>query len=487
MSWLSKQSLFLQRMSMIAFVDLLLASSVLGQIVPASPEHPWHGSAELKMQAYAKNVTDSRFTVDQSKTYSLAELIDLAQAHNPATRAAWERARSQAAALGITRSELYPTLAAAALSQTESVQAFFGDRFHGQTIQSFQLALDLNYTVFDFGARSGRIDAARARLLSANFAFNDTHRTVINLVQQAYYRLLSAIGQEDAAQASLTNAKSAQQAAEERLNNGLATLPDVLEARSATAQAEYDLQAVVGAEEIARGDLATAVGTSASVAIRIQPLDQLRTPDSISETVEEAIDRAFAQRPDLMQQAAEIRTANARLKEARAAYYPTLDVNVSPAFPSLNGIQQPFHWSHTADLTGSLSFNLNWTLFVGGARKGRVAQAQADIRAAEAQTNLKKNQIADEVWTAYSNLNTAFRQHRAAVALLEAANQSYSAALESYKYGLRNLLDVTAAQRSLAQARSADVFARTQVLSALADLAFTTGDSIKTDNGRTHP
>jgi outer membrane protein len=487
MSWLSKQSLFLLRMSMIAFVELLLASKVLGQSVPASPEHPWHGSAELNMQAYAKNVTDSRFTADQSKTYSLSELIDLAEAHNPATRTSWERARSQAAALGITRSELYPTLAAAALSQTESVQAFFGDRFHGQTTQTFELALDLNYTVFDFGARAGRIDAARARLLSANFAFNDTHRSVINLVQQAYYRLLSAIGQEDAAQASLTNAKSVQQAAEERLNNGLATLPDVLEARSATAQAEYDLQAVVGAEEIARGDLATAVGTSASVAIRVQPLDQLRTPDSISETVEEAIDRAFAQRPDLMQQAAEIRTANATLKEARAAYYPSLSLNVSPAVPSLYGIQRPFDWSHTADLTGSVSLNLKWTVLDGGARKNRTAQAQADIHAAEAQTNLKKNQIADEVWTAYSNLNTAFRQHKTAIALLEAASESYNAALESYNYGLRNLLDVTAAQRSLAQARSADVFARTQVLTALADLAFATADSIQTNNGRSHP
>src|SRR6267154_2461156 len=487
MSWLSKQILFLHRMSMIAFVDLLLASSVLGQTPPASPEHPWHGSAELKMQAYAKNVTDSRFTVDQSKTYSLAELIDLAEAHNPATRAAWERARSQAAALGITRSELYPTLAAAAISQTESVQAFFGDRFHGQTIQSFQLALELNYTVFDFGARSGRIDAGRARLLSANFAFNDTHRSVIDQVEQAYYRLLNSIGQEDSAQASLANAKAVEHAAEERLTNGLATLPDVLEARSATAQAEYDLQSALGAEEIARGDLATAVGTSASVAIKVQPLDQLPTPDSISETVEETINRSFAQRPDLMQQAAEIRTAHARLKGARAAYYPTLDVNVSPVIPSLYGIQQPYHWSHTSDLTGSVSFNLSWTVFDGGARKVRMAQAQADIRAADAQTNLKKNQVADEVWTAYSNLNTAFRQHKTAIALLEAASQSYNAALESYKYGLRNLLDVTAAQRSLAQARSADVFARTQVLSALADLAFTTGDSIQANRGRSHP
>src|SRR5258706_13897217 len=249
----------------ILLADLLLASGASAQTAPASPEHPWHGSVEVSMKEDVARVADSRFTVDQSKTYSLSELIDLAQAHNPATRGAWERARSQAAALGITRSELYPTLAAAAISQTESVQAFFGDRFHGQTIQSFQLALDLSYTVFDFGARSGRIDAARARLLSANFAFNDTHRSVIDQVQQAYYRLYNSIGQEDAARSSLSNAKAVEQSAEERLTNGLATLPDLLEARSATAQAEYDLQSALGAEEIAHGDLATAVGTSSSV------------------------------------------------------------------------------------------------------------------------------------------------------------------------------------------------------------------------------
>ena len=120
---------------------------------------------------------------------------------------------------------------------------------------------------------------------------------VIYQVQQAYYRLLSSMGQEDAARASLSNAQAVQQAAEERLANGLATLPDVLEARSATAQAEYDLQAILGAEEIARGDLATAVGASATAVIQVQPLDQIPTPESIGDTVEQAIDRALGATP----------------------------------------------------------------------------------------------------------------------------------------------------------------------------------------------
>jgi outer membrane protein len=126
-------------------------------------------------------------------------------------------------------------------------------------------------------------------------------------------------------------------------------------------------------------------------------------------------------------------------------------------------------------------------VFDGGARKSRLAQAEADVHEAEARANVTRNQIADQVWAAYSNLNTALRQRQAATALLAASSRSYDAAIESYKYGLRNLLDVTAAQRTLAQARSTDVLARTRVLNALADLAFRTGDSIQPNTTRPGP
>jgi len=363
----------------------------------------------------------------------------------------------------------------------------FGTRFYRQTIQSFEGTLDLSYTIFDFGARAGRIAAARAQLLAANFAFNDTHRKLIYQVEETYYRLLNASGQEEAARASLVNARTVQQAAEERLANGLATLPDVLEARSATAQAEYDLEAILGAEEIARGDLATALGSSATVTISVQPLVALATPESIVDTVDQAIDRALQQRPDLMQQLAEIRSADASIKEAHAAYYPKLNLNAMPTVQSLYGLQQTLPGAHTAGLNGGLTLSLNWTVFDGGARKNRLAQAKANSRAAEAQVGATRDQITNEIWTAYSNFKTALRQRQSAVALLQAANQSYAAALESYNYGVRSFLDVTAAQRTLAQARSIDVLARTQVLTAVANLAFQTGDTVQPGAPRPRP
>src|SRR5580658_3721463 len=468
----------IQARTAILTVLLLCGSRAFAQGAPVSPDHPWHGVGEQRIEADAKNFRESRFNTDPAKTYSLGELIDVAETHNPETHFAWERARAQAAALGVARSELLPTLAAAALSETNREETYLGTRFYRQTFQDFQVALDLNYTVFDFGARAGRIADARAEVLAANFVFNDTHRRVIYQVEQAYYQLLNASGQEDAARASLSNAQAVQQSAEERLKNGLATLPDVLEARSATAQAEYELQAVLGSEEIARGDLATSLGTSPTATIHVQALKDLTIPDAVGDTVEAAIDRALAQRPDLMQQVAQIRSANARIKEAKSAFYPSLEVKAAPTGEALYGIQQNLPWAYTAGLDGAVAFDLNWTIFDGGARRNNLARAKADEQAAEAQANTISDQIANEVWAAYSNLNTAFRQHQSAEALLEASSKSYDAALESYNYGLRNLLDVTAAQRTLAQARSADVLARTQVLTTLVDLAFRTGDSV---------
>jgi len=378
-------------------------------------------------------------------------------------------------------------LSAAALAGVDRSEVPFFSQFFRQTVWDFQIALDLNYTIFDFGARRGRIDAAKARALAANFGFNDVHRKLIYQVQQAYYRLVNATAQETAARASLANAQTVQQSAEERLKNGLATLPDVLEARAAAAQSEYDLQAVLGAEQIARGDLATALGSSAITVIQVQPIGEIPAPETIGDTVEQVIDRALAQRPDLQRDVAAVRDADAHRKEARAAFYPSLGVTAAPAAQSLFFQQQNLPWGRTTALTGNAALQLNWTVFDGGARRSRLEEAEAQVRQADAQVHATRDQIEDEVWTAYANLHTAFQQREAARALLTAATQSYSAALESYNYGVRNLLDVTAAQKALAQARSTDILARTGVLATLSDLAFRAADLIQTGGKRSRP
>jgi len=460
----------------VLLLTLFFANTACAQNVPPSPERQWLGPGEQQIKHDAELFRESHPGIDGAKIYSLGELIDFAQSHNPGTRVAWERSRAQLAALGVARSELYPTLAAVALSSTERNEPLAGSTFVRQNIEKIRVAFDLSYTVFDFGARAGRIDAAKAELLATNFDFNDTHRNIIFRVQKAYYELLNASGQVIAARTSLTNAQTAQQAAEDRLKAGLGTLPDVLEARSATAQAELDLQSLIGVKDVAAGDLATALSVSPTIVIQVQSIDDLTIPTSLGNKVEVAIDRALEQRPDLLQQVAEIRAGKARVKEARAAYYPSLELSFGPGAQSQFGAEQFFSRTHRDGFTGGLTFSLKWNLFDGGARKNNLANARANLHATEAQINVTRDQITNETWAAYSNAKTAFQQRQAASALLEAASQSYASVLEAYSYGVRSFLDVTAAQRTLAAAQAADVFARARVLSALAELAFRMGD-----------
>ena len=70
--------------------------------------------------------------------------------------------------------------------------------------------------------------------------------------------------------------------------------------------------------------------------------------------------------------------------------------------------------------------------------------------------------------------------------VVEEIDQHVRDALEAFfvRHGddglLEFLLDVTNAQRVLSQARSTDITARTQVLTTLAELAFRTGDLLRT-------
>lgn len=466
---------------------LTICHFALGQTAPSTPDHPWNSPYNQRIQTATQGIPEPQFTIDANKSYSLPELIDLAEQHNPETRFAWERAKAQAASLGLARSEWYPVVTAVAAAQVSRDVLLFNTAFIRQTVSDVEPALALSYSILEFGRRSARIESQSAELLATNFGFNDTHRQIIYTAEEAYYRMLSTAAQQQAAEASLLNAQTVQQAAEDRLKNGLATLPDVLEARSAAAQAQYNLQSAIGKVEIARGDLATALGTSATVSVKIEPITSITTPDSVEETVEQLIERALQQRPDLLQLVAELRASQANEKAAKAGYYPTLSVNVQGGLASLYGFQEQLPATQTTVPAGTASATLSWTIFDGGARRSTLARAQAESRGTIAEINATRNQVANEVWRAYSDVKTAFRQREAAIALLQSAEQSYDAALEAYKYGVRNLLDVTAAQQTLAQARSSDIAARTQVLTSLAELAYRTGDLLNAGTKRGKP
>src|SRR5579862_2668710 len=125
---------------------LAAAANLFAQSPPSSPDRPWHSPEERRLTTEAQSLPSASTSIESDKIYSLAQLIDLAEAHNPETRVAWESARAQVAAFGIARSELFPTVAAAALAGVDRVEAGLGSQFYRQTIPDLQVSLTLTYT-----------------------------------------------------------------------------------------------------------------------------------------------------------------------------------------------------------------------------------------------------------------------------------------------------------------------------------------------------
>ena len=464
---------------MTLLIGLLVCRSLSAQSAAPSPDKPWHSKVEKDVAR--ELVADRRptYDIDPAKVYTLSELIDLAETHNPETRVAWESARARAAELGIARSAFYPTLTAVALASTVRDAALIGEFFHRQTLGIFEPTLHVEYLIFDFGGRGGVVDVAKANLITANLRFNETHRRVIFQVSAAYFQLINAKGQYEAAQISLKNAQTVEEDAQSRLKNGLGTLPDLLEATAAREQADYDLQATLGVERIAQGQLATSMGLTAETTFRIQDVHELPVPSNVKDSLDQEIDRAFRQRPELLEQIAHIRAAEGTLKEARSAFVPSIEFIGDGGLARAYGQQDLYPKHYAQGEVWSVGLQMKWTLFDGARREKALASAEAEHRAAEADLNSLRDKIDQEVFTAYTNMETALRQQKSAAALLTASEQSYEAARQSYNFGVRNQLDVISAQKTLAQARSEDVAARAQLLLQLADLAFRTADLIQ--------
>ncbi len=425
-------------------------------------------------------------TIDRHYQYSLAELIDIGERNHPVTRTTWERAKQQAKRLGIEKSEYFPVLAATALFADQRVVQPFPKPLSpfGYSVVEFPLVgpqLELQYLLLDFGGRKARVDAAKAQALAAGAQFIKTNQDVAFAISNAYYSVLTAQERLLAARDTQRTAQTTQDAAEAKLANGRATLPDVLNARAETAQANFDLEQADGEEKIARVTLTEAIGVEPSPDISIDGRTDAPLPRALSLTIEQLVERAFANRPDLMAQLQEIRKADDEIRNANSDYKPrvTLSANVAQTVAWPSAVRPPAQFGTINTPTWAAAVNVEWTIFDGGARKNRKELAESGKRQAVEELRDKRDQVQKEVWNSYIAFRTALRQQEAAVALLRAADHSYSASLDAYNLGVKNLVDVVTAEKQLALARLSSVSARSRVFTQAVRLESVTGNLLR--------
>jgi outer membrane protein TolC len=197
--------------------------------------------------------------------------------------------------------------------------------------------------------------------------------------------------------------------------------------------------------------------------------------------IDQLIARAMADRPDLMAQMLEIRKADDEIRNADSAYRPRFTFLAraaeSAAWPS--AVSPPAQLGTINARTWTVALSVDWTVFDGGARKNRKALAESGKRQAVDELRDKRDQAQREVWSSYIAFRTALRQEEAAVALLSAADTSYSASLDAYNFGVKNLVDVVTAEKQLALARLSSVSARSRVFTEAVRLESVTGNLLR--------
>lgn len=434
--------------------------------VSPAPNATWTPPPAERSRESATRLTVPSDLEQRIRRLTLAEVVDIGLRNNPTTRLSWANARAAAAAYGSERGAFLPTIDGEVTATRLKTVASQGRSAVTQSV--LNPSLNLSYLLFDFGGRSGNVGAARNELIAANFTHNATLQGVVLQIQSAYFQYVANRALLEAQRITEREARTNLTAAEERNRVGVATIADVLQARTAASQAELELQATEGSLQTSRGGLALSLGLPANLPYDVDSAAGQVPVAILADSVDTLIARAIEARPDLAAAQADFQASRAQISVARANRLPSLVLNGTGGRTYTSSLPQGGN-------NYTLSLGLRVPLFAGFSRWYDQRQAVALADAAAARADALGQQVVFEVFSSYHALQTAARRVRTSEDLIASARQSSEVALGRYRAGVGSVLDLLAAQTALADARAQQVLARLEWNTSLARLAHDTG------------
>ena len=483
---------------LVSVASVVPVSPVLGgDSVPPSADKPWYPP---QLQEYEEKVahreagertSSTTIAIDPEKVYDLPELIDIAERANPETRIAWESARQAAAAVGLSQSAYFPYLVASAAAGFEHAFIPFPTLKQGpgptevSVTGGGTLATDawgeravvsLKWLLFDFGERKAVTTMAKEGLMMANVTFNAVHQQIVFTVTQRFYELNTARQKVAVAESSVRAADTVAQAARARLDNGLATKPEVLQAEQQSAQAAFELEAARGALSDVQVAFVDSLGILPSTKLHVADVSEEPFSESSADSMDELVERALSRRPDLVAKFANVRAKQAGVRKARTAYYPRIALDAHAGWAELDVSANDSPYFGGNDPVYHVGVAIEFPIFDGFARRKKLLIAQSELRAAEDALAHSRDSIIREVWKARTDFETALRKQESAAKLVGAAESAFAASLDAYKHGLGTYVDVANAQRNVTASRSVIVDTRSAIHTSAAALALSVGD-----------
>ena len=406
----------------------------------------YHGSndnAQDQAQAQAASFADLPWwQVFQDSV--LQNLIRQALKQNYDLQTATERINQARAQLKVTRSNQYPQVNVTGYGTDE--RAFSGFPFKTKYAT---YAGDASFQLDLFGQLRRATESARAQLLSTEYAQKTEILTLVSDVASDYFALLSLDLQLQITRDTIKTQEDAVKLTKYRLEHGVATKLDVLQAKQVldTANAQLpELERQIGQEEDAISILLGDYPHNVTRGLRL--VDQ-QMPPEVPAGLPSSL---LARRPDISQAEQNLISANAQIGVAKAAFFP--QINFTGTGGGAAGQSTVFTSLLDSNLgTWGVAGQLTQPIFTAGRLRGNLrfaeSQQQQFLIAYKQAIQLAFRDVSD----ALIGYQKYYEVRKAQEETVQDLSDSVATSLKRYRGGIATYLEVLDNQRSLFSAQ----------------------------------
>jgi len=308
----------------------------------------------------------------------------------------------------------------------------------------------------------------RALLAAAHAGAEVARRELAQAVIEAYYGLALANAQLRAAETNLAAAEEFEHITSLLLSGGEVAAVDLTRAQLQTLARRDELEKARSNEAVAAGSLRVFVGYDFSKPINTTDL-ALALP--VSSALEQFKAEDVSRRPEFTQLEQQLRAARQEIKIARADRLPSLSYSINGGFDT-DSLKGPRLKEHSG-VSAAISFSI--PIFDWGASRSRERQAKLRVDIAENERTIALRGFTQQFYAARAQVDSAAVRINIAREGVTKAQDNLTASIARYRAGEAQIVEVTDAQTTLVEQRTALYQAIFDYQTALARLRQATG------------